>query len=1140
MSSQNLPLPTTTALLTGTPGNDTLEGTEQADTIDGGRGADTIYGHGGDDILYGGDEFFPDWPLGDSISGGDGNDTIHGGAGDDYLSGDGGSDVIYGGAGSDRLLGGPGDDRLEGGDGDDVLDDSDGTNELFGGAGNDVLNMQGENIGGTADGGDGDDIINGSSGASYYGGAGNDHIRLYQRSAQGAVTLVDGGDGDDIIEIDATAYARDRTTLTGGAGNDTFVLRGSGTLDGVALAVITDFMKGDLIDLRSLHVVLGEGNPFADGRVRLVASGADTLIQQRSLAHDDTYETVVMLRGVRPTQLTGADFVDGFDPLGSAKGVTLTGGAGNDELRGGRLNDTLLGLGGEDRLFGEGGDDLLEGGDGNDRLDGGSGSDILRGGNGNDELLSTGAGVNLLEGGAGNDWLRGGGGDDTLLGGAGDDRLETEDSQGDWRSRTVTLDGGIGNDTLIFNGLGGAVTVAARGGAGADLFVFNRAGMDIAILDLGTGDRIDLTALLPRDLAGNPFGAAGYLKAVQEGADVRLYVDQDGAAGAQFGYMALARLANTTLASLGAAQFVNGYDPAGGSRGLTLVGTAGDDVLVGAALDDVIEGGAGNDRIEGMGGNDILRGDAGNDLIVGGDGDDQLYGGSGGDHLEGGNGDDLLEGGDGDDVLIDTTGANILRGGDGHDRLWISGLPPSGDKGGSLIDGGAGDDDISANGNVASVLGGAGNDTIFLDATSGNGASIALVADAGDGDDRIAIAGIYNQTRKVTVTGGAGIDNYVFSAAGVAPDATITDFRTGAGGDVIDLFATFTFLTASPFGPAGYTRLVQQGADTLLQIDRDGSAGPAAFATWAVFANTSVGAFTAANFTEGLRPDGSSTGMTIDGGAGDDWLAGGRLDDTVRGGAGADSINGLGGDDLLEGGDGDDSIAGGVGNDRLDGGAGNDILTGGDGNDRLQGGAGNDTLHGEEGDDVLLGGAGLDNAYFSGQRGRYQLRAEGEDGWSIADTRADGDGRDLLEGVERLWFINGGIALDIDGIAGQAYRIYRAAFDRAPDERGLGYWIAALDRGNSVQAVAGGFTESQEFRDLYGAAPSNTEVVTLLYRNVLDRAPDPGGFAFWLDVLDSGRDDVAGVLASFSESAENVDAVAPLIGQGIAYQPWGG
>jgi hypothetical protein len=33
------------------------------------------------------------------------------------------------------------------------------------------------------------------------------------------------------------------------------------------------------------------------------------------------------------------------------------------------------------------------------------------------------------------------------------------------------------------------------------------------------------------------------------------------------------------------------------------------------------------------------------------------------------------------------------------------------------------------------------------------------------------------------------------------------------------------------------------------------------------------------------------------------------------------------------------------------------------------------------------------------------------------------------------------VALDVDGAAGQAYRLYQAAFDRAPDKNGLGYWI---------------------------------------------------------------------------------------------------
>jgi len=1094
--------------LTGTPGNDILEGSDLADTIAGDDGNDILYGHGGADNL-------------------DGED---------------GNDILYGGAGSDRLQGGYGDDRLEGGDGDDHLDDYSGHNLLYGGAGNDVLAMQIEGSSGVLDGGEGDDLLLGIGGMTFLGGAGNDTIRIAQRSTRATTSLVDGGDGDDTIEIDALPWARGQTTLTGGAGKDVFILRGSGTLDGIALAVITDFTRGDQIDLRQLHGVLGDGNPFADGRVRLLASGADTLVQQRSQLDPTTYETLVMLRGVRPEQLSGADFADGFDPHGSAIGLTLTGTAGADILRGGRLADTLRGLGGDDTLFGEDGDDLLEGGDGNDRLDGGTGSDILRGGNGNDELVSTGSGTNLLDGGAGNDLLTGGGGNDTLLGGSGDDRLLAEGRASFGPARSVVLDGGDGNDTLTFGFVEGNAAITARGGAGADRFVFKRAGLDLAILDLEANDVLDLTAFVPGDLGVNPFGAAGYLKAVQEGLDVVLYVDQDGAAGSALSLQPLARLAGTTLAALTAAQFVNGYDPSGTSRGLTLVGGAGNDVLVGAALDDTISGGNGADRLEGLAGNDILRGDAGNDLLLGGDGNDQLYGGDGDDQLEGGKGDDLLEGGDGDDVLIDASGNNILRGGAGNDRLSATGFGQRGDTGGSLLDGGAGDDEIGAGWNVARVLGGTGNDTIGIDATFGNAPQIALTADGGDGDDRITVYASGGETRKITLTGGAGIDRYVFSSAGSALDVTVTDFRTGAGGDAIDLFATFPYLEANPFGAAGHARLVQQGSSTLLQIDRDGSAGPDGFTTWVVFENTTASAFTSANFTEGMRPDGSATGLRIDGTPDDDLLEGGRLNDTLLGGAGNDSLSGGAGDDILEGGDGNDSLGGGLGNDRLDGGAGDDLLGGQEGNDQLFGGAGNDTFWGGAGDDILHGGAGLDLAHYGRLRGDYVVRREGQDGvWSVTAQQAGalGDGRDLLDGVERLRFINGNLALDIDGVAGQAYRIYRAAFDRTPDEIGLGFWMAALDRGVALNDVAAEFAASAEFNSLYGA-PTHAEVVTLLYRNVLDRTPDAGGFAFWLEVLDSGRDNLAGVLGSFSESLENVDAVAGLIGQGIAYQAWGG
>jgi uncharacterized delta-60 repeat protein len=75
--------------------------------------------------------------------------------------------------------------------------------------------------------------------------------------------------------------------------------------------------------------------------------------------------------------------------------------------------------------------------------------------------------------------------------------------------------------------------------------------------------------------------------------------------------------------------------------------------------------------------------------------------------------------------------------------------------------------------------------------------------------------------------------------------------------------------------------------------------------------------------------------MAIDGGAGNDVLAGGAGPNTIRGGAG---------NDLLYGSDGADVILGGDGDDLVFGGAGRDFLIGGDGADTILGNADDDLL----------------------------------------------------------------------------------------------------------------------------------------------------------------------------------------------------
>jgi hypothetical protein len=111
-------------------------------------------------------------------------------------------------------------------------------------------------------------------------------------------------------------------------------------------------------------------------------------------------------------------------------------------------------------------------------------------------------------------------------------------------------------------------------------------------------------------------------------------------------------------------------------------------------------------------------------------------------------------------------------------------------------------------------------------------------------------------------------------------------------------------------------------------------------------------------------------------------------------------------------------------------------------------------------------------------------------------------------------------AIDIDSNYGKAFRLYRAAFGRTPDSGGLAFWCGVLDSGTTLFEVATGFINSAEFVDLYGAAPTNSEYAARLYANVLRRAPDAGGIAWWIDRLNEGASK-AEVLIGFSESAEN-------------------
>lgn len=248
----------------GDGGDDSIYGGSGDDTIDGGDGDDLIITGGGEETIFVG-------TGNDVVSGGEGNDSIFGGGGGgvDELSGDGGDDLIFGDElGFSSADGGAGDDTIDarggitsafGGDDDDLIVASRFMTGIDGGMGNDTIRFEGdfdvvltndslqiaadpvlpivgieaanltggggnntlsatEFVGNVAlSGGLGDDVLIGGSGDdrlftvggndSLAGGNGNDQY-VFDRNANGSVTVTESGGGGDRDRLDFRDLSR--------------------------------------------------------------------------------------------------------------------------------------------------------------------------------------------------------------------------------------------------------------------------------------------------------------------------------------------------------------------------------------------------------------------------------------------------------------------------------------------------------------------------------------------------------------------------------------------------------------------------------------------------------------------------------------------------------------------------------------------------------------------------------------------------------------------------------------------------------------------------------------------------------------------------------------------------------------------
>lgn len=165
----------------------------------------------------------------------------------------------------------------------------------------------------------------------------------------------------------------------------------------------------------------------------------------------------------------------------------------------------------------------------------------------------------------------------------------------------VTLDGGLGDDTL----LGGGGRDAIAGGDGADS-INAGAGDDYAIGNSGDD------SILGGDGVDTLTGSAGRN---------RLY---------------------------------------GGNGNDRLSGSGGRDFLYGEAGDDRLYGAAGNDYLDGGGNVDRIWAGDGDDSLIGGSAIDRLYGENGNDTFVGGPGNDYLFGGAGNDTTRPADAGDIL------------------------------------------------------------------------------------------------------------------------------------------------------------------------------------------------------------------------------------------------------------------------------------------------------------------------------------------------------------------------------------------------------------------------------------------------------------------------------------------------
>ncbi|PZW45733.1 glycerophosphoryl diester phosphodiesterase [Humitalea rosea] len=182
---------------------------------------------------------------------------------------------------------------------------------------------------------------------------------------------------------------------------------------------------------------------------------------------------------------------------------------------------------------------------------------------------------------------------------------------------------------------------------------------------------------------------------------------------------------------------------------------------------------------------------------------------------------------------------------------------------------------------------------------------------------------------------------------------------------------------------------------------------------------------------------------------------------------------------------------------------------------RLLGNAGDNRFFETAGRDRIDGGIGRDMLVLEGSAGDYTVTVE--DGIAVIGNTATG-GIQRTANVETLLFADGAQALFATGQT-EIASLYRTLLGRAAETGGFDFWAERSHDGMSLQEMAQGFAAADEFA-ARSAGLTTANFVATLYAEALNRQGEAAGLQWWAAQIDGGamsRDEAA---VGFLSSAE--------------------